>query len=223
MESTSTSRGFTILELLVVLGIITVITAVAITSQSSFNKSLVLSNTAYDLALSIRSAQTFGIGSRLTTPGVGGVSNAGYGIYIKKNGLQSTPITTYTIFADISPACAGGSLPNCKPGNGIYDGSDPIIQTFTLGNGVKISDFCVYDGSPHCAWSSGSSASSVDIVFTRPNADPVIKSDATGGNSEQKAYITLMSTQGTTRYVCVTSMGVIMPTATTPTASANCP
>ena len=49
----SLSKGFTLIELMVVLAIIVVITTVVLTSQSSFNKSLILANTSYDIALSL--------------------------------------------------------------------------------------------------------------------------------------------------------------------------
>ena len=57
--------------MMVVLAIIVTITGVTLTSQTSFNKTLVLANTAYDIALTLRSSQTYGLGSRA----FGGITN----------------------------------------------------------------------------------------------------------------------------------------------------
>ena len=46
--------GFTLIEMIIVIAIIGIITLVVIVSQGSFNKSLILSNAAYDLALALR-------------------------------------------------------------------------------------------------------------------------------------------------------------------------
>ena len=80
---------------MVVLTIIVVITTVVVASQSSFNKTLILVNTAYDIALTLRSAETYGLGSRA----FGGVVNAGYGLNFQSGTPQS-----FTLFADTYPA-----------------------------------------------------------------------------------------------------------------------
>ncbi len=106
-------RGVTIIEMLVVLGIIGVLATVVVTSQTSFNKTILLANTAYDVALSIRSAQTFGLGSRaqgVVTP------NAGYGIH-----FESAIPNTYKLFAD------KGGTPACHtPASGVPNAPDVI-------------------------------------------------------------------------------------------------
>lgn len=163
---------------MVVISIMTVITAIVLTSQSSFNKTLVLANTAYDIALSLRSAETYGIGSRATT---GGVANTGYGLHFDRANLGS-----YILFADNSPGPAvsnchglpanGSGAPDAQPGNCVYtSGSDTLVQTYMLGNGVTIKDFCAYSSG---AWSCMSGGlSSLDIVFARPNADTFMSKD----------------------------------------------
>lgn len=210
------TAAFTLLEMLVSLGIITVITAVAITSQSSFNKSIVLTNAAYDVALSIRSAQAFGVGSRSPTFGV---VKAGYGIHFDKSATGS-----YLLFGDTYPA-ASCTLPSCKSGDGLYTASSDASQkTYTFGNGVAISDICVSNGTVVCAFSSGSSVNTLDIVFARPSNDPTILINGVSAGTYFKAYIALTSPQGGVRYVCVTSAGLIVPTPTiTPSTVFSCP
>ena len=56
--------GFTLIEMLVVVAIITVVTAVMFSNQSNFSSSVLLANTTYDVALSARDAETYGLGTR---------------------------------------------------------------------------------------------------------------------------------------------------------------
>ena len=114
------SRGFSLLELLVVLGIITVITAITITSQSAFNKTLVLANTAYDFALTVRYAQTYGIGSRAA----GTLSNTGYGIHVARGVTDS-----FIFFADSDPAPGGPGVCHTPPSG---DPSAPDAQQLAV-------------------------------------------------------------------------------------------
>ncbi len=57
-------RGFTVIEMLMALSIIGVIMAVALAGNSSFNKSILLSQAAYSVATTIREAQSLGIANR---------------------------------------------------------------------------------------------------------------------------------------------------------------
>ena len=76
----SVPRGFTLVEMLVVLAIIIMITAIVINGQSTYNRSILLTDTVYTVAYSIRQAQSLGLASRGTTVGASIVSNAGYGV-----------------------------------------------------------------------------------------------------------------------------------------------
>jgi prepilin-type N-terminal cleavage/methylation domain-containing protein len=183
------SAGFTLVELLVVIAIIGVIMTIVLTSQSTFNKTLILKNTAYDIALTLRGAQTYGMNSRSYT------SNVWYGIHFVKNSK------TFQLFADTSggSSCVGGK-PNCVVGDRIFN--EPATQTYTLGNGITINDLCA-NGT--CG------ASSLDIVFARPNPDVYV------GGSRGSACITVTSGQGGFRHIFIGSSGQIIANA------AQCP
>ena len=203
MEHPYAHRGFTLIELLVVLAIITTLVAIVFTSQSSFNKTLILANTAYDIALTIRSVQTYGIGSRA----INGVVGVGYGLH-----FQSGMLGAFTVFADTSPA-ASCETPDCKPGDKVYEnGSDAFVQTYTLGNGMTISNFCAFSGSWSCA--SGG-LSSLDIVFARPNPDSFMSTNGSHSTSFPitASCITVSSPQGGVKYISVASSGQITPNA----------
>lgn len=208
MESSYAHRGYTVVELMVVLAILTVIMSIAFTSQSTFNKTLVLANTAYDVALTLRDAAMYGGGSRVT---LGGVKNAGYGVHFEK----STP-EVFTLFSDTSPMAgngptnchpvAGPLTPDSRPGDCAYQPASERVLDYTLGNRIKVSDLCAREGG---SWACG--VASIDIVFSRPNAEPFMSKNGTYSTvlPVSDACIMLTSPQGGSRFVKVSSSGVI--------------
>lgn len=212
-------RGFTLIELLVVLAIIVVLTAIVLTSQSTFNKTIVLANTAYDVALTLRATETYGIGNRA----VGSIANTGYGLDFQK----ATP-NSFILFADLYPPVGSTGLchtpigppggPGAVPGNCAYDPTqNEKVTDYTLGNGITISNFCASSGG---AWQCASGLlTSLDIVFARPNPDPFIKVSILGTFpvSATAACLTLSSSSGGSRFVSVTAAGEIT------TATSSCP
>lgn len=199
------TRGFTLVELLVVVAIMTVVMSIVITGQNSFNNSLVVSNTAYDVALAIRSTETFGLGSRV----VSGVANVGYGVDFN----SSTP-AVFTIFADTdtapgesnchTPQSGVVNAPDTQPGDCVYDASDSKVAAYTLGNGVTVTRLCGFSNS---AWNCN--LSSLDIVFARPNPTPFMRANGSSVTEYSQACITLTSPQGGTRFLRVLSSGQI--------------
>lgn len=202
----SLKKGFTLIELMVVLAIVAVVSSIVLNNQSSFNKTLVLANTAYDIALTLRSAQTYGLGSR----GVGAAANVGYGVHFVRGNPDS-----FTFFADTAggESCAGAT-PDCKPGDRVYTEGDTVIQAYKLGNGMTVSDICAYAlGSWSCAYAQGGGLSSLDIVFSRPNPDPFMSKD--GSYPPDPAFrvtaacLVISSPQGSAQFLSVGSSGQI--------------
>ncbi|MDP1690211.1 MAG: hypothetical protein Q8L52_03355 [bacterium] len=188
--------------MMVVLAIIATVTAVALTSQSSFNRSLVLVNTAYDIALTLRSAENFGMGSRAT----GVVANAGYGIHFK----VGTP-NSFIMFADtFPPVDYSCTRPDCKPGDHVYTGNDAIVQTYTLGNGITVSNFCAYSDSWHCASTGTRDLNSLDVVFMRPNPDAYILANTSPYTPYTATCLTISSNKGGSRFISVAVSGQII-------------
>lgn len=222
MESLRFRRGFTLIELMVVLAIIVIVTTVVLTNQSSFNKTLILSNTAYDIALSLRSAQTYGLSSRAS----GTTVNTGYGVHFS-NGAPSS----FTLFADAFPGpiasnchgipVGGANAPDAKPGDCVYESTQgEKVLDYMLGNSITVSDFCTKQGiSWSCTYAhDGASGglSSLDIVFARPNSDTFMSANgsyAAAPFSVTAACITIASPQGGARYVSVSTSGQIIANA----------
>jgi prepilin-type N-terminal cleavage/methylation domain-containing protein len=182
------SAGFTLIEMLVVIAIFGILTAITASNYSKFTNDTILTNMAYEMALSIRQAQIYGVA----------VSNrqasnfdSQFGINFYMDGLPDTKV--YHLFEDV-----GGN-------NGEYDGegtcttgSDICHQEYTLQRGVVITDLWTQD-----LGGCNPISDSLNISFNRPNPEPVI----TGGAS--LAQIDLESTEGTERYVYVRSNGQI--------------
>jgi prepilin-type N-terminal cleavage/methylation domain-containing protein len=199
------SRGFTLVEMMVVLAIIAVITGIVINGQSTYNQTLILTDTAYTVAFSVRQAQSLGLSSRTS----GGISNAGYGVRFESP-------TSYTSFADtggsvtVSDAwCPRGiaGTPEAKPGNCRFDPGE-TIQTYTFGRGFTVSDFCgkLSNGTRHCV--STGQISSLDVVFMRPETRAVL----TGSNGVSYTCaeaVIAAPTGGASRIVRISQLGEI--------------
>ena len=197
------NAGFTLIELVVVLAVIAAVTTIALSSHSTFNKTLILANTAYDIALTLRSAESFGLGSRALPSS----SSAGYGVHFQRG----TP-GSFILFADTSPGVSQScTRPDCKPGDRLYSSSDTLVQTYTLGNDITISDFCTFSDRARCA--STGDLNSLDIVFARPNPDAFIRANGSAYASYTTACLTISSKKGGSRFISVAVSGQIIAEA----------
>lgn len=206
--------------MMVVLSIITIITTVAIMGQGAFNRSLLLTDTAYTIAFSIREAQTYGLSSRTANS----LNNAGYGIRFS----TVTP-KSYILFADTSPASPGStqgtlcpghtqpaSSPDSHPGDCIYDASaNPaeLVRTYSLNRGFTIYRFCGREiVSPYATKCSSTNFETMHISFMRPSTDATIFGRTSSGLliGLSDATIYLRSPDGTTeRCIFVSKVGQI--------------
>ena len=203
----------TVVELLIVLSIIGVLTVVMTTSHSTFNRTVLLSYTAYDVALTIRSAETYGLGTRVASSNMR--SNTGYGIHITPNS------SAFQLFADKndpSPgSCHGlrtddpsGDAPDAIPGNCKYDAGEDV-QSYALGNGMKITNVYWYQGA---GGGRNPIGSSLDMVFSRPNPKAFMSHDGIYGMALDACF-EIASPQGGVSHVYVGSTGQVTVGAST--------
>ena len=211
--------------MLVVLAIIGILSVVIINGQGDFNRSLLVTDTAYTIALSVRQAQTFGLSSRA----FGGTNKAGYGVRFD----MTTP-KTYFIFSDLTttqgvaqpsycPISRTG-LPDDKPGDCLYSSASEIVQNFTFNRGFTITKLCGHDfsspGTLRCSTDPTNPIGSIDMVFLRPNTDSIISAKVAGGAYFQISDATIVLSapnNGGNRLVCVSYAGqVSVATSTCP-------
>lgn len=182
------NKGFSLVELVVSVAIFTIITSVILVRHSNFSSKLLLENLAYDIALSIRKAQVFGLSVREFTGG-SGEFDIGYGVH-----FELSDNTSYIFFAD-------------RDKDKAYGGSTEIVEMFTLMRGNTISEFCgtLSNGNEKC---SGLGITHLDIIFERPNPEAIIKSNISG-DTYDSARITVSSPSGTTWSVNTVMTGQI--------------
>lgn len=152
-------RGFTLIELMVVSGIVVIITGFILFRQQGFNSSTLLRSLSYSIALTVRQAQVYGVSVRESAVG-SGVFASGYGVYFANSGLADA--SHYLMFADAN-------------GNGQYEAGEELPR-FTIGNGkgtdYLIMNYCAHSGSgDECGTGTGTSISSLTVYFRRPNPD----------------------------------------------------
>lgn len=197
--SSFSSRGFTLVELVVVVAVITVITAFLLFNQNKFNSSTLMRSLAYSVGLSIRQAQLYGVSVRGFGSGSSPTFANGYGVYFSN-------ATTYTLFADID-------------NNGAYTAGEGLSGVggvlVSVGRGYTIGKFCaVSSGGAQDCYPSGGTGTLTDmtIYFRRPNPDATFAATCTGScaSSYTSAYVQLTSTGSTdTRSIKVTNTGQI--------------
>lgn len=180
-------RGFTLVEIIAVLGIFMVLTSIVVFNYSKFRSDTVLTNMAYEVALTIREAQIYGVSARSS-----GVSfeNA-YGIFIPTSSSNQ-----YSVYSD-----GNGDLlfsgDDC-----LLSGGDTCVTTYNFQNSIKISQLDVKIGG------SCQPASTLSISFKRPNPEPIIRRNS-GNEAISLAQITVSTEEGTDRYVVIYGNGQV--------------
>lgn len=177
------SRGFTVIELIAVIGIMGILSAALLTRSSSFGGSIILRSLAYDVALSVREAQTYGISVRQTSTGTFG---AGYGVEVR-----AASSNRYQLFSDLDD-------------NGTYSGATELVTQYQLRQGYTISDLCYTPvaGTEVC------SAQKLNITFHRPEPDAyILANDSLELN--QEARLVVSSPDGSEVSVTIDATGQI--------------
>ena len=197
------SRGFSLVEVLVSLSIITVILTVIVLKQSSYVDSAALSNLADEISLSLSQAQAYGIAVKELTPGSSDFS-ASYGLAFSL--LSDGSNINYIFFAD-------------RNNNNIYEdgwscplaAASECLEKTAISRGNYIDDICIVrtSGDDQCG-----SARRVDINFERPETSSHLTFFNNGGQTMsvqnlKGAKIVLKSPAGLSRSVVVYTTGQI--------------
>ena len=156
----SFKRGFSLIEMLVVLGIFTVITSVVIADLPSFRDKTILELVAQEIAVTIRQAQSYGVGTR---------SFAGK---FPSHGIYFGGANSLILYADFVPT----ENNYYDVGSGCGSGNTECIETYNLPGGVNI--LARLNCSSGCDLATPLSA--FNVLFVRPKLDAVFTNN-TGG------------------------------------------
>jgi prepilin-type N-terminal cleavage/methylation domain-containing protein len=213
--------GFTMVEMLVVVGIFTVLTATVIFQYGNFNSQTIMTNMAYEVALATRQAQVFSLGVR----GQSGINNFDnrYGVYFDTNMTEKDFVFFIDYGEEGSPESANSICDNEIP-NGDGEGNcfacitgDECLEKFTLTRDITLDKICLVDGNdPLASDDSGDCASGADsvsaatITFERPNPDAIIRDPNNVSEDSYKSAAIILTTRfGDQRAVVIKSTGQI--------------
>ena len=114
------TKGFTLIEMLVVISIFTIITAVVLANFPAFRDKTALDLIAQEIATTIRQAQVYGIGTREA-----GASFSSYGTYFNIDLSAGGDKKSFILFAD-TVASEG------------YNSGDSLVEKFAIIGSAEI-------------------------------------------------------------------------------------
>ncbi len=207
------NKGFTLVELIISIGIFAFMTALLVVKYGNFNQSVLLTNLAYDVALTLRTAQTYGLSVKqvttaptvtgTATPTPGQTFKTAYGVNFNSQyniTCGSYNLTKFVMFGDTDL-------------NGVFNDpacNEPVVGSYNLRRGATVDTICIVSNSdPECSYYL-----SVNITFKRPDPDAIICPeglDNSTGDCEPFVYakITIRDPGGERRSVIVRKNGNI--------------
>lgn len=197
-KTSSGTRGFTLIELLISIAIFGIMTALLVVKYGTFNDSVLFTNLAYDVAVTIRTAQTYGLSVR---NGEGSCNDpdtrfqCAYGVHFDV-GSKPNSFTIYSVVPEEDNELSMDYI----AGNPHTD-----VSTYTLKRGVVIQGVCAADIEANCTPVD----TSLDIVFKRPDPSAILCFSAIACSTLTHSEIVLQSPSGETRTVVVKSNGQI--------------
>lgn len=175
----SARNAFSLVELMVTIGIILIITSIVMVRYASFNSTTLLNNQAYEIALNLREAQVFAVSVR----GEENQFRLSYGLHFDASSLQ------YYLFGDSN-------------NNGRYNSGEEIGDPYAIDERFTLSRLCV-NSPDNC----NSTVPRASVLFTRPNFDAAI--NGPGVSNANSLSVEVESRNGATRRVTVWQTGQI--------------
>ncbi len=182
----STRRGFTLAEMTIVAAIFGILTAVVVFKYGDFTSNLLVSNMAYEIALTVRQAQVFGVGVRGAVDGEGVSFDYPYGVYFNlldgsSGGVGESRNFILFVDRDNDWYCSLNSTGNnpciCQQG-------DECLDQLTLQRNIRMTELRV--GNEQCA--NIGQIASVAISFKRPSPEARIGIQNTRDNNGGQGY-----------------------------------
>ncbi|MDB5204678.1 MAG: hypothetical protein JWP09_706 [Candidatus Taylorbacteria bacterium] len=188
------SRGFSLIELIITVSIMLIVTSAVLFRQSKFSSDVLITDVAYEVALSVRDAAVSGLSSKAssTIP-----YKSGYGVHFEPGTDGGNP-NSFINFVDVSETPI---LDPVTDDSKIFDyyytaqsdqnqtgGVDSVDKVIQLTQGQTIKQYCAKaDGGWVCG--PDSSGHVLNIVYVRPNPDAhITMGTKTGGPDGIKTY-----------------------------------
>ena len=185
----SSSKGFTLLELIVVVGIIATLSSIVLGGYRTGEDKFSLQRSAHKLSQDLRRAENMAMTGKSAPITFGEIfPSGGYGFYFAEG------VSSYIFFCDCNNNAeyeASGSAVSCATSTDAVPFPE-IMETLSLESGVVISSV-----SPSTAFS---------ITFFPP--DPVIKITGADSSTSTEATITL-ELYGKTKTITINTVGLI--------------
>lgn len=170
--------GFSLIELMVAVGILTLINIMIFAKYPEFSQKVALKRTSEEIALIARQAQAYALGIKRSSSG--GEDYFGFGIHFDKSSTKSKSLILFT---------DSGAIPNkiYDAGDGCGGSSTECFQEFKIDTGDYISDLQACDSKDKC-----DSAATLDVVYPRAASIATINNDS----SVSYAKVTIKSPRG---------------------------
>jgi len=200
-------RGFTLVEMVVVAAIFGVLTLIVVFKYGDFTSNILVTNMAYEIAMTTRQAQVFGVGARGYSVDDDTSFEYAYGVSFPM-ASDAEPARSFKFFIDRDDdgICGGGT---CICGNV----DSECLETLTLQRNIRITE--VRTNAYNVTSEEGQNkkcqqATDLDISFLRPSPEAritrpsdgldvpyefaQIKVEAVGNNNLQPAYVLIRQT-----------------------------
>ena len=223
MVSSQKKGGFSIIELLISISIFTIRTAIVIVDYPKFSSGLVVETVAQEIALTIRTAQSYGLSVKSAAVFNPNVTPRTFGVHFRTttagNASDLSDKKTILIFQD--DVCGGAPL---YPPDGIYTASSPCgtsekVETSRIQTQESITKLCLGLLSPGGGGNPDSPTGSavcttkgtdyLDITFTRPDPKGTIAASFAGGSFFGDAEVIITNPKGGRKMVVFWETGQI--------------
>ncbi len=175
--------GFTIFEMIVVVGIMVIVASLILANYPGFNERLGVRRATEEIASSVRQTQAYGLGVKES--GTGSGIFPGYGLY-----FQSASPDSYIFFAD-------------RNGNLQYDATGEKVSEINITGGAQIADLCANQKQ---ATPGPCGLANLTAIYLRPQPQVTLKS---GGFSYADIEIKIRGSRGTTKTIILWLSGQV--------------
>lgn len=199
-------KGFTLVELLVTISMFVIITGVVLVNSNQFDNTILLNNFAYDVALTVKQAQSYGVNVRES---VAGAFDSYYGVYFDKRANIGSN-TSFALF-DYTPLNPNGPIDlsilsgiDIKQSCSAYP--DNCLQKYTMRRGIYIKNICSGENESTCSYYDR-----LIVMFKRPSLSAKIFAFNGTDTPQLMNYvkINLSSPSNASSSIVITSAGQI--------------